>query len=79
MTTHTDIPTYFWVMTVQIAQRIPGAVAMATFNGTVGAAPGETRQDLFTKVRDYVTQQLERDGHPSGHNVLFYSLDTNKL
>ncbi|GAA3152962.1 hypothetical protein ACFQ0X_43730 [Streptomyces rectiviolaceus] len=70
---------YFWAITVQPAQTLPGATALITLNGTIGAGPNDTRQSLFTKIREYVSNDLRRNGQPEGHNVLFYTLEPNQL
>lgn len=80
MTTQTDTTTtYFWAITVQPAQKVPGAVALVTLRGTVTALPDDTQISLFDKIGEHVANDLERNGHPRGHNVLFYSLEPNQL
>lgn len=69
----------FWIATVQPSQQRVGEVATFTFKGTFTPLPGQTRQDAFSAIRDYISGQLTRIGQPAGHNVLFYSLEPNQL
>jgi hypothetical protein len=71
--------TYFWAATVQPAQRTPGAVAVVTLRGTVTALPTDTQMSLFDRIRDHITNDLQNNGLPGGHNVLFYTLQPNQL
>lgn len=49
-----------------------------TRNGTVSAQPGETRQDLFSKVLDHVCNTVNEPG-VARSNVVFFALDRNEL
>lgn len=73
------LTTYFWVLTVQVAQQRGGVTAFVTTKGTVAPISGDTRESLFVKIRDYVADQLVANGHPRAHDVLFYSLEPNQL
>jgi len=66
--------TYHWVITLQ--QPIRNGYTNSTNHGTVTAAPGETRQDLYAKTLGAVTSQNPR---LDGAAVMFFSLEPNEL
>lgn len=75
-----DTPTeLFWIATVQPTQQHPGTYALHTYKGTYTPQPGETRDDVFGLVRNYIAGQLQHIGQPPTHNVLFYSAEPNQL
>ncbi|MCP9949281.1 hypothetical protein [Actinomadura madurae] len=49
-----------------------------TNNGTVSALPGETRQDLYRKVLEYMRDTVNAPGIAHA-NVVFFALDPNEL
>ncbi len=62
---------YFWIMTIQTDGFI------WHFQGTTEVNPGETRHDVYERLRAWFTTELAPDS--AGGAVLFFDLQPNKL
>ncbi|MFJ6772634.1 hypothetical protein ACIQOV_16985 [Kitasatospora sp. NPDC091257] len=68
-------PTHAWLITLQRPVE-RGVLATFTTEGTYTAKPGATRQSAYREIRALLDRQ-----HPelAGANVLFFSLEPNRL
>ncbi|MFE2412463.1 hypothetical protein ACFXDE_29355 [Kitasatospora sp. NPDC059408] len=66
--------THAWVITLQ--RPAAGGLATVTVDGVYAAQPGTTRQDAYQEIRAWVAEQHP---HMAGANVLFFSLEPNRL
>lgn len=61
-----------FIMTVQ--KPVHNGFQTATFSGTYGTKPGQTRADVYTDLFNQVTNEI--GARP---NVMFFSLEPNTL
>lgn len=66
--------TYHWILTLQ--EQLPnGDLHIVTQHGTYGPQEGETRKDVYEKIRAHVASETRM----SSPSVLFFSLEPNTL
>ncbi|MET8545231.1 hypothetical protein ABZW03_32020 [Kitasatospora sp. NPDC004799] len=68
-------PTHAWLITVQRPVE-RGVLATFTTEGTYTAGPGATREGAYREIRALLDQQRPE---LAGANVLFFSLEPNRL
>ncbi|WP_327073848.1 hypothetical protein OG196_23475 [Kitasatospora purpeofusca] len=67
-------PTHAWLITLQYPTHT--GYGVVTHNGTITAAPGDTRDRAYLDIRNWLTQQRPELGHST---VLFFSLEPYRL
>jgi hypothetical protein len=78
MATAPPVPHHF-VITVTAIHTPDKTTASISREGVVMWRHGETRQDQFCKVTQFVNQDLRADGYTAGFVTTFWSLHPNKI
>lgn len=76
-----DVADYHYVMSWIVISPDGDSQQYGCADGTVGSAPGETRADVFRRVRDYVTANRAVDDGAlhAPLNILSFTLERNEL
>lgn len=74
---------HHWVMSVQWSEtrrwtRRP-VVNGATYGGTLTPAPGQTRSDVYERMREHVYRDLAKTVGVDSPTIVFWSLEPNQL